>query len=189
MPTSGNSVSADLQKITCWGLEAARAYAKRLLAHPTRARATRQLVTAMASRNPELRVRAADVARRITEKTPGFLAGHAGEIADVLAEIPITESRARWHLGLVVARTSQTPAQMRLAVALLWQLSHDKSNVVRCSAVEGLGMLALRDSSLRASVEPYLEQALIAGTPAMRVRARNALRALQPRSFKARQRL
>jgi hypothetical protein len=188
MPTSSNSLSVDLLKVTCWGLEAARAYARRLRAHPAPSRVVRQLVTAMASRNPELRVRAADVARRITEKDPGFLAHHASEIADILAETPIKESRARWHLGLVVARTVHTPAQVRFAAALLWQLSHDKSNVVRCSAVEGLGMLALRDSSLRASIEPYLEQAFTAGTPAMRVRARDALRALQPRPPKARRR-
>jgi hypothetical protein len=133
----------------------------------------------MASSNPELRVRAADVARRITDQNSAFFASHAAEIASVLAETPISESRTRWHLGLVVARTAHTPAEIRFAAALLWQLSHDKSNVVRCSAVEGLGLLALRDPSLRSSVEPHLEQAFATGTPAMRVRARNALRALQ----------
>jgi hypothetical protein len=179
MPTSRNSVSEDLLKAPCWGLTAARSYAQHLLANPARARAARQLVTAMASSNPELRVRAADVARRITDQNFAFFASHAAEIASVLAETPISESRTRWHLGLVVARTAHTPAEIRFAAALLWQLSHDKSNVVRCSAVEGLGLLALRDPSLRSSVEPHLEQAFATGTPAMRVRARNALRALQ----------
>jgi hypothetical protein len=177
---SRNSVTDDLLSTSCWGLAAARAHGKRLLAHPDPLRAARQLVTAIASRNPELRVRAADVARRITDKDPKFLAAHASEIVSVLAETPIAESRARWHLGLVVARTARTPAQIRLAAALLWKLSQDKSNVVRCSAVEGLGLLVLRDPSLRSTVEPYLEQAFAAGTPAMRVRARDALRALQP---------
>lgn len=133
----------------------------------------------MASRNPALRVRAADVARRITDKDPAFLAPYALEIAGILAETPIAESRTRWHLGLVAARTAHTPAQIRLVAGILRQLSQDKSNVVRCSAVEGLGLLARRDPSLRPSVELYLEQAFAAGTPAMRVRARRALRALQ----------
>lgn len=175
MPASPSSLKDDLRKPTCWSLAAARAQAQRLLARPDRRRAARELVTVLSTNNAEQRVRAADVARRITDKEPDFLAAHASEIAAILAEAPIAESRARWHLGLVVARTARTPSQIRLAAGLLWQLSQDKSNVVRCSAVEGLGLLARRDPSLRSSVEPYLEQAFAAGTPAMRVRARNAL--------------
>ena len=179
MPVSRNSVGADLMKTSGWGLAAACAYAEHLLAESARSRVARQLVTAMASSDPELRVRAADVARRVTDKDADFLAAYASEIADILAETPIAESRTRWHLGLVVARTAHTPAQVHLAAALLWQLSQDKSNVVRCSAVEGLGLLARRDPFLRASIEPYLEQSFATGTPAMRVRARKALGALQ----------
>lgn len=175
MPASPSSLKDDLRKPTCWSLAAARAQAQRLLARPDRRRAARELVTVLSTNNAEQRVRAADVARRITDKDPDFLAAHASEIAAIFAEAPIAESRARWHLGLVVARTARTPSQIRLAAGLLWQLSQDKSNVVRCSAVEGLGLLARRDPSLRSSVEPYLEQAFAAGTPAMRVRARNAL--------------
>lgn len=175
MPVSRHFVKRDLIEVTGWGLAAARRYAEHLLARSAPSRAARQLVTAMASNHPELRVRAADVARRITDKNAEFLAAYASEIADILAETPIAESRVRWNLGLVVARTVRTPAQIRLAAALLWQLSQDKSNVVRCSAVEGLGLLARRDPALRSSVEPYLEQSFATGTPAMRVRARNAL--------------
>ncbi len=168
----------DLRKPSRWSLAAARAQAQRLLTRPDQQRAARELVTVLSTNNPEQRVRAADVARRITDKDSAFLAAHASDIAAVLADTPITESRARWHLGLVVARTARTSSQIRLAAGLLWQLSQDKSNVVRCSAVEGLGLLARRDPSLRSSVEPYLEQAFAAGAPAMRVRARNALRCL-----------
>jgi hypothetical protein len=169
----------DLLKPTCWGLNEARSQAHRLLAQKDHRRTARQLVSALITDNPEQRVRAADVARRITEQDIDFLAPHAAELASILAETPITESRTRWHLGLVVARSARTPQQIRLAAEILWQLSEDKSNVVRCSAVEGLGLLAARDRSLRTTVEPYLHQALITGTPAMRVRARNALCWLQ----------
>jgi hypothetical protein len=93
--------------------------------------------------------------------------------------MPINESRTRWHLCLVAARSARTPQQIRLAAEILWQLSEDKSNVVRCSAVEGLGLLARHDPSLRNSVEPFLHQALVTGTCAMRVRARKALCWLQ----------
>jgi hypothetical protein len=155
----------DLLKANCWGLHAARALAHHLLAQKDRRRTARQLVSALITNNPEQRVRAADVARRITEKDIEFLAPHAAALASILAETPIRESRARWHLGIVVARSARTPQQSRLAAEILWQLSEDKSNVVRCSAVEGLGLLARRDRSLRSTVEPYLHQTLVTGTP------------------------
>jgi hypothetical protein len=40
------------------------------------------------TKNPEQRVRAADVARRITESDPALLTAHASEIAAILAETP-----------------------------------------------------------------------------------------------------
>ncbi|HEX6496423.1 MAG TPA: hypothetical protein VF018_13120 [Acidobacteriaceae bacterium] len=174
-PAVRYSVKDDLLQTRCWGLAEARAYAQHLLAQPDRRATARQLITALSTTDPERRVRAADVARRITEKDSEFLAPHAAEIASILADTPITESRTRWHLGLVAARSARTPQQIRLAAEILWQLSEDKSNVVRCSAVEGLGLLARRAPSLRNTVEPFLERALVTGTPAMRVRARNAI--------------
>ncbi|HEY2001721.1 MAG TPA: hypothetical protein VGG80_05350 [Acidobacteriaceae bacterium] len=173
-------------KPACWGLAQARAQAQRLLAQQDRRRVARQLVAAISTSNPEQRVRAADVARRITERDVDLLAPHAAEIASILADTPIAESRTRWHLGLVAARSARTSQQIRLASAILWQLAEDKSNVVRCSAVEGLGLLARRDPSLRSTVEPFLHQALLTGTPAMRVRARNALCWLQSDAAKKR---
>jgi hypothetical protein len=171
-------------KPACWGLAIARAQAQHLLAQQDRRRIVRQLVDALSTNDQkkcsrELRIRAADVARRISERDTEYLAPHAAELASILAEIPIPESRTRWHLGLVAARTAHTPQQIRLAAEVLWQLAEDKSNVVRCSAVEGLGLLAKRDPSLRSSVEPFLHQAFLTGTPAMRVRARDALHRLQ----------
>ena len=174
-----SSVKDDLMKPPCWGLDEARAQAQRLLMQQDRRRPARELIAALITSNPDQRVRAADVARRITERDVDFLAPHAAELASILADTPIAESRTRWHLGLVTARSVRTPQQIRLAAEILWQLAEDKSNVVRCSAVEGLGLLARRDASLRSTVEPFLHQALLTGTPAMRVRARNALCWLQ----------
>jgi hypothetical protein len=181
-----SSVTDDLMKPPCWGLDEARAQAQRLLAQQDRRRPARELIAALITSNPDQRVRAADVARRITERDVDFLAPHAAELASILADTPIAESRTRWHLGLVAARSARTPQQIRLAAAILWQLAEDKSNVVRCSAVEGLGLLARRDASLRSTVEPFLHQALLTGTCAMQVRARKALCWLQSNAAKKR---
>ena len=134
----GGAGVLDLLKSPGWGLPIAREQAQRLLAQRDRRRTARQLLTALITNNPEQRVRAADVARRITERDADFLAPHATELASILADTPIAESRTRWHLGLVVARSARTPRQIHLAAEILWQPSEDKSNVVRCFAVEGL---------------------------------------------------
>jgi hypothetical protein len=54
-------------------------------------------------------------------------------------------------------------------------LYYDPSNVVRSTAVEGLGLLACREPSLRPLVQPLIDEALATGTLAMQSRARDAL--------------
>jgi hypothetical protein len=55
-------------------------------------------------------------------------------------------------------------------------LAEDPSNVVRCSAVEGLGLLALQEPSLRDEAEEMVERFLREGTAAMKSRARAVMR-------------
>ena len=162
-----------------WGLAQARVAAAELLLLPRPRVAVQQLLRALAAHDPELRVHAADVLRRGTEKDAAPLLPHASAILAVLPEVPLEEKRARWHLGLVAARIARTPPQVRMAAELLWQMSEDTSNVVRCSAIEGLGLLALRDPTLRGSVEELLHQARTHGTAAMQCRARSAIKRLE----------
>ncbi len=167
----------DLRIDRPWRLPDARAAATSLLSANDARPAVRQLLRALAA-DREQRVRAADVLRRVTEKDSASLLPYANALATLLSEVPLEEKRARWHLGLVVARTARTSAQRATAAELLWRLSEDESNVVRCSAVEGLGLLALHDANLCNRVEPYLRHALATGTCAMQVRARRALQRL-----------
>jgi hypothetical protein len=83
--------------------------------------------------------------------------------------------RTRAHLGLVVARIAQSRAHRLRAAGLLIPLYYDPSNVVRCTAIEGLGLLAHREPSLRPQVEPLIEEALATGTLAMQCRARHVV--------------
>src|ERR1700758_2754067 len=89
MPAARSAVKNDLMKPTCWGLAVARAQARRLLAQQDTRRIARQLVDALSQNDGELRPRAAELARRITEKDTDFLIAHAAELAAILAEVPI----------------------------------------------------------------------------------------------------
>jgi hypothetical protein len=124
----------------------------------------------------EVRKRAADVARRITEVDGRLLERYADELAGLLETLPVEESRTRWHLGLVVPRVAHTRLQRLRAARTMSLLAGDESNVVRCSAVEGLGLLATQEASLRDEAEEMVEKFLREGTLAMKNRARTVMR-------------
>ena len=156
-----------------WGLARARVIARKVEASK---RAVRALVAAIFGDETELRKRAADVARRVTERSAEPLWSYADELAGLLAEMPVEESRTRWHLGLVVARVAHTREQRWRAGRLMELLAQDESNVVRCSAVEGIAVLACEEGSLREVAEEMVERALREGTKAERCRAREGRR-------------
>ena len=159
-----------------WGLARARAVAAEIGGS---ARELKALVGVLFGDDVEMRKRAADVARRITDRDPGALRLYADELAGLLAELPVEESRTRWHMGLVVSRVAHTREQRLRAGRLMELLMEEESNVARCSAVEGIGLLAGEEPSLRESAEEMIERALRVGTLAMKCRARAAKRRLE----------
>ena len=157
-----------------WGLARARAIAEEISGDKAGVRA---LVRELFGEDVEVRKRAADVARRITEMDVRPLERYADELAGLLETLPVEESRTRWHLGLVVPRVARTRMQRLRAARTMSILAGDESNVVRCSAVEGLGILALQEPSLRDEAEEMVERFLREGTTkAMKSRARGVMR-------------
>lgn len=159
-----------------WGLERARAAGRQV----ERSRgAVRALVAAMFGAEVEVRKRAADVARRVTERSAEPMWEYAEEMAGLLAETPVEESRTRWHLGLVAARVAHTREQRLRAARQMELLAADESNVVRCSAVEGMALLACEEASMRDRAEAMIERVLREGTAAERCRAREGRRRME----------
>jgi hypothetical protein len=164
-----------------WNLSIARALAEEISGDKAGVRA---LVRELFGDEAEVRKRAADVARRITEKDGRLLERYFDELAGLLETLPLDENRTRWHLGLVMPRVAHTQAQRLRAARTMWVLSEDKSNVVRCSAVEGLGLLALRETSLRDEAEEMVERYLREGTnKAMKSRARGVKRLFEKAAY------
>jgi hypothetical protein len=154
-----------------WGLSVARSIAEEIAGDKV---AVRALVREMFGDDIEVRKRAADVARRITERDGRLLEPYADELAGLLASLPVEESRMRWHLGLVVARVAHTREQRLRAARLMELLMEEESNVARCSAAEGIGLLASEEPSLRDVAADMIARAMREGTVAMKCRARHA---------------
>ena len=79
--------------------------------------AVRALVRELFGEDVEVRKRAADVARRITEVDGRLLEPYADELAGLLETLPLEESRTRWHLGLVVVPRVACTRLQRLRAA------------------------------------------------------------------------
>jgi hypothetical protein len=157
-----------------WGLPLARAIAEEVGQSRAEVGA---LVRELFGEDVEVRKRAADVARRITDSDGRLLLEpYADELAGLLETLPVVESRTRWHLGMVVPRVAHTRMQRLRAARTMSLLAEDESNVVRCSAVEGLGLLALQEPSLRDEAEEMIARFLREGTKAMKCRARAVIR-------------
>lgn len=159
-----------------WGLPLARSIAEQIAEDK---HAIRALVRELFGDDVQVRKRAADVARRITERDGRLLERYADELAGLLETLPLEESRTRWHLGMVVPRVAHTREQRLRAARTMSLLAGDASNVVRCSAVEGMGWLAVQEASLRDEVEEMIARYLREGTTAMKCRARHAQRKLE----------
>jgi HEAT repeat protein len=168
-----------------WGLPLARSIAEEIAGDKA---AIRTLIRELFGEDIGVRKRAADVARRITELDGRLLEPYADELAGLLETLPLEESRTRWHLGMVVPRVAHTRAQRLRAARTMSLLAGDESNVVRCSAVEGLGLLALQEASLRDEAEEMIERFLCEGTKAMKCRARHAMRKLMNKCAEKRKR-
>ena len=156
-----------------WGLPLARVIAEEVGGSKA---AVRALVHELFGEDVEVRKRAADVARRVTERDGRLLEPYADELAGLLETVAMEESRTRWHLGMVVPRVAHTRMQRLRAARTMSLLAEDESNVVRCSAVEGLGLLALQEASLRDEAEEMIDRFLREGTLAMKCRARAVMR-------------
>jgi hypothetical protein len=156
-----------------WGLSLARSLAEEICGDKA---GVRVLVRELFGEDVEVRKRAADVARRITELDGRLLERYADELAGLLETLPVGENRTRWHLGLVVPRVAHTRMQRVRAARTMSLLAEDESNGVRCSAMEGLGLLALQEASLRDEAEEMMERFLREGTLAMKCRARAVMR-------------
>ena len=152
-----------------WNLSEARRIAEEIGRDKAGVRA---LVRELFGEDVEIRKRAADVVRRITERDGRLLERYADELAGLVETLPVEESRTRWHLGLVVPRVARTRMQRLRAARTMSLLAGDESNVVRCSAVEGLGLLALQETALRDEAEEMIERYLREGTKAMKSRSR-----------------
>jgi hypothetical protein len=138
-----------------------------------------QLIAALWSEDPIVRMRAADAIEKITRTNPILLGPHKKELLGLLAEA--TDKELRWHLAVIVPRLSLRARERQCASSFLQEYLKDRSSIVKTFALQGLTDLSKNDASLKANVQELLRASARTVTAAMKARSRKLLLHLEPR--------
>jgi hypothetical protein len=132
-----------------------------------------ELIAAMLHHDPLVRMRAADVAEKVTRTQPGLLAPYTQRLLRDIAEVP--QHEVRWHVAQMLPRLPLSPAERQWAVRRLFEYLDDRSVIVRVCAMQALADLALDDETLRARLLPIIRRLTSTGPPAVRARGRKLM--------------
>jgi hypothetical protein len=141
------------------------------------------LFEGMASDDEIVRMRAADVAEKVTARQPDLLQPHKKELLTIAGSSD--QQEVRWHAALMIPRLKLTAKERAVAVDILFDYLRDHSSIVKTFAMQGLATLASTDPRLRGKILPLLRELTEVGTPAMRARGRKLLQHLNRQGTKA----
>ena len=133
------------------------------------------IVAGMSSDDPLVRMRAADVAEKVTAARPELLQAHKDPI---LAAAEIDQQEVRWHVAQMLPRLKLCEAERARAVEILLAYLQDKSRIVKTFSMQALADLAEQDAALRPQVIEWIQGLVHTGSPAMQSRGRKLLRRL-----------
>jgi hypothetical protein len=143
----------------------------------------RYLFEGMASDDAIVRMRAADVAEKVTARRPELLQQHKKKLFTIAGSSD--QQEVRWHAALMIPRLKLTAKERAVALDIFCDYLRDRSSVVKTFAMQGLATLASADPRLRKKILPLLRELTEVGTPAMRARGRKLLQHLNRQGTKA----
>lgn len=134
--------------------------------------AARELMQELCSDDPYDHRCAAELARLVSRRQPGILAGYADLLAEVAAVLPMEEWQARGYVLVAAALNATMPAQRRRLVPLVRARLAEERIAVRAMALEAFAILAAGEPDLRDEAMEMLEKQRHSPDFAMRARAR-----------------
>ena len=132
-----------------------------------------RLMQGLWSKDPLVRMRAADASEKITRKEPDLQRPYKKELLALMAKAE--QQELRWHLAAIVPRLPLNSKERQLVSSRLRLYLEDRSSIVKTCALQALADLAVDDSSIRPEVMEILRQSTRKGTPAMKARSRKLL--------------
>jgi hypothetical protein len=131
------------------------------------------VVGGMLHDDPVVRMRAADVAEKVTQARPEYLQCYKAMLLQEVAHIE--QQEVRWHVAQMLPRLELSNEERAGAVTILLGYLEDESKIVKTSSMQALADLAVGDARLQEKVIPLLEVLTRTGSPAMRSRGQKLL--------------
>ena len=135
------------------------------------------VVNAILTDNPGIRMRASDAAEKITQMHPEWLQPYKKLFLNKISKI--NQQEVRWHTAQMLPRIKLTKAERKRVVDLLLTYLEDKSRIVKTSAMQALADIATQDLAYLNQIQRLLSSLIKDGSPAMKARGKKLLLALE----------
>lgn len=141
---------------------------KHILKHP---KLFTEVFAGMLHDDPRVRMRAADVAEKVSKSRPDLLQPHKQELLNKVA--PIHQQEVQWHVAQMVERLTLTPAEKKKAFAIVKELYvNTTSRIAKASALQSLVQLSRGNKPLEKQTARLVDEALQSSIPSLQARAR-----------------
>ncbi|MGB9440044.1 MAG: hypothetical protein WCB15_19005 [Desulfobacterales bacterium] len=137
----------------------------------------KEVVNAILTDDPGIRMRASDAAEKITRIHPEWLNPYKKLLLNEIAKIK--QQEVRWHTAQMLPRLKLTKTERKRAFGLLLTYLEDKSRIVKTSTMQALADIAIQDNTYLNQVNRLLSSLIKEGSPAMKARGKKLLLTLK----------
>jgi len=131
------------------------------------------VVNAILTENPGLRMRASDAAEKITRDHPEWLKPYKKKFLSQIANI--NQKEVRWHTAQILPRLNLTKNERKKVYDLMIVYLKDESSIVKTFAMQALTDIAMQDSDYVDNVRNVVKRLVKNGTPAMKSRGKKLM--------------
>ena len=135
----------------------------------------KEIFQGISDTDPLIRMRAADVAEKISRQHPEYLQPFKTHLINDV--VKITQQEVRWHAAQMFSYLSLTPKERnRVAKVLFSWLENEKSNIVKVMSLQALTDFAKQDNKIKSKVMPLLQKFVLSGNPSIKSRSKRLLK-------------
>lgn len=134
------------------------------------------VVQAILSEDPGIRMRASDAVEKISREQPGWLKPYKKCFLNKI--VKIEQKEVRWHIAQILPRFSLTSKERDKMFNLMRSYLNDNSQIVKTFALQALTDFALQDHTYVPRVKSIVSLAVDNGAPSQQSRGRKLLKTL-----------
>lgn len=135
----------------------------------------KEIFQGISDTDPLIRMRAADVAEKISRQHPKYLQPFKTQLINDV--VKITQQEVRWHAAQMFSYLSLTPKERsRVAKVLFSWLENEKSNIVKVMSLQALTDFAKQDNKIKSKVMPLIQKFILSGNPSLKSRSKRLLK-------------